>query len=68
MKLTAVYEPAEEGGYVCWIEELPGVQSQGDSLEEARTNLRDALKLAVEYLRDGARHECSPQRVRLGSL
>lgn len=52
MKLTAVYEPADEGGYVCWLEEMPGVESQGDSLEEARANLLDALKLAVEYLRE----------------
>ena len=62
--MTAVFEPADEGGYVCWLEEMPGVQSQGDSLEEARTNLLDALKLAVEYLRDRARQESSPQSVR----
>ena len=59
MKLTAVFEPAEEGGYVCWLEEMPGVKSQGDSLDEARANLRDALRLAVEYLRDRARQETS---------
>ena len=51
MRLTAVFEPADEGGYVCWFEEMPAMQSQGDSLEEARTNLLDALKLALEYLR-----------------
>lgn len=64
MKLTAVFEPAGDGGYVCWLEEMPGVQSQGDSLEEARTNLLDALKLAVEYLHDRARQESSPKSVR----
>lgn len=64
MKLTAVFEPADEGGYVCWFEEMPGVQSQGDSMEEARTNLLDALKLAVEYLRERARQESSPQALR----
>jgi predicted RNase H-like HicB family nuclease len=64
MKLTAVFEPADEGGYVCWLEEMPGVQSEGDSLEEARTNLLDALKLAVEYLRERARQESSPQSIR----
>ncbi len=64
MKLTAVFEPAQEGGYVCWLEEMPGVQSQGDTLDEARTNLLDALKLSVEYLRDRARHERSPQSLR----
>lgn len=64
MKLTAVFEPADEGGYVCWLVEMPGVQSEGDSLEEARTNLLDALKLAVEYLHDRARQESSPNSVR----
>lgn len=51
MKLTAVFEPVKEGGYVCWLEEMPGVQSQGDSLEDARANLLDALKVALDYLR-----------------
>jgi len=64
MKLTAVFEPAEEGGYVCWLEEMPGVQSQGDSLEEARTNLLDALQLSVAYLRERAKKESSPQSLR----
>ncbi len=64
MKLTAVFEPAADGGYVCWLEEMPGVQSQGGSLEEARTNLLDALKLAVEYLHDRAQQESSPKSVR----
>ena len=64
MKLTAVFEPADEGGYVCWLEEMPGVQSQGDSMEEARTNLLDALTLAVEYLRERSRQESSSRSVR----
>jgi predicted RNase H-like HicB family nuclease len=64
MKLTAVFEPAEEGGYVCWLEEMPGVQSQGNSVEEARANLLDALRLSLEYLRDKARQESSPQSLR----
>jgi predicted RNase H-like HicB family nuclease len=64
MKLTAVFEPAEEGGYVCWLEEMPGVQSQGNSLEEARANLIDALQLSLEYLRERARQESSPRSLR----
>ena len=50
MKYTAIFEPATEGGYVCWLEEIPSVQSQGESLEEARNNLIDAWKLSMEYL------------------
>ena len=72
MKLTAVFEPAQEGGYVCWLEELPGVQSQGESLEEARANLLDALKTSLEYLHERARQQTAPGSVRetieLGAL
>ncbi len=59
MKLTAVFEPAAEGGYVCWLAEVPGVQTQGETLDEARTNLRDALELSLEYLRERARRTAS---------
>lgn len=47
MILTAVFEevPASEGGgYVAYAEELPGAISEGDTLEEARENLRDAVE------------------------
>ncbi len=64
MKLTAIFEPAKEGGYVCWLEEMPGVQSQGETVEEARANLVDALRLSLDYLRERARHESSPRSLR----
>ncbi len=64
MKLTAIFEPAEEGGYVCWLEEMPAVQSQGETVGEARANLLDALRLSLEYLREKARQETSPQSLR----
>ena len=52
--LTAVFEPADEGGFVCWFEEIPEAMSQGDTLEEAKANLLDALKEIVEYRREQA--------------
>ena len=51
MKFTAVYEPAAEGGYVAWLEEMPSVQTQGETLAEAKENLLDAFQLSLEYLR-----------------
>jgi predicted RNase H-like HicB family nuclease len=51
MMLTAVYEelPEDEGGgYVAYTEELPGAISEGDTLEEARENLRDAIEQLLE--------------------
>lgn len=64
MKFTAIYEPAAEGGYVAWLEEMPGVQTQGETLAEAKENLRDALRLSLEYLREKARQAESPGCVR----
>ena len=50
MILTAVYEEvpqSEGGGYVAYTEELPGAISEGDTLEEARENLRDAVEILL---------------------
>lgn len=51
MKLTAVYEPAAEGGYTCWVEEIPAAISEGDTLEQAEANLQEALALVLECQR-----------------
>jgi predicted RNase H-like HicB family nuclease len=52
MRVTAVFEPAREGGYTCFVEEIPAVISQGETLEEAKANLLDALKLVLECQRE----------------
>ena len=60
MELTAVFEEVPEsdgGGYVAYVEELPGAISQGDTLEEARENLRDAVSLLLEANRGLTRPE-----------
>ncbi len=38
MKLTAVYEPAKEGGYTRFVEEIPAAISQGEATEEAKAS------------------------------
>ena len=48
MALTAAYLPAKEGGYTAEILEAVGVYSQGDTFEEARQNLYDAVALMLE--------------------
>lgn len=51
MNLTAVF--VQDGPWiVAWITEIPGVQTQGATMEEARENLMDALRLMLEDLRD----------------
>ena len=64
MKLTAVFEPAKEGGYTCFIEEIPAAISEGDTLKEAKANLLDALKLVLEYQREQVQKSLSPKAVR----
>lgn len=44
----AVFREAPEGGYVAFVEELPGPNTQGDTLDEARANLREAVELVLE--------------------
>jgi predicted RNase H-like HicB family nuclease len=64
MKLTAVFEPAQEGGYTCFVEEVPAAISQGETLGEAKANLLDALKLVLECQRDLAEKGLSPNALR----
>lgn len=63
MKLTAVFEPAKEGGYTCFVEEIPAAISQGETLPEAKANLLDALKLVLECQRELAGRDLSPGAV-----
>ena len=64
MKLTAVYEPAKEGGYTCFVEEIPAAISQGETLEEAKENLRDALQMVLVCQRELAEKNLSPRALR----
>jgi predicted RNase H-like HicB family nuclease len=47
MEFTAVFEKVPEG-YIAFVEELPGANTQGATLEEARENLREAIELVLE--------------------
>jgi len=64
VKLTAVFEPAREGGYTCFVEEVPAAISQGETLEEAKANLLDALRLVLQCQRELAEKGLSPNAVR----
>ncbi len=51
---TVLFEPAEEGGYVATCPALPGLVTEGDTLEEARANASDAIRGYLESLaKDG---------------
>lgn len=47
---TMLFEPAEEGGYVVTCPALPGLVTEGDTMEEARKMAEDALRGYLESL------------------
>jgi len=51
MNLTAVYMKVPEG-YVAFVEELPGANTQGETIEEARANLTEAVAMVLEANRE----------------
>ena len=56
LQLTAVFRKVPEG-YVAFVEELPGANTQGATLDEARVNLREAVVLVLAANRSLAEDE-----------
>lgn len=56
VELTAVYQEVPEG-FIAFVEELPGANTQGATLEEARANLREAVTLVLEANRSMAEED-----------
>ena len=48
LSFTAVFVEDPQGGYSAYIEEIPGANSQGETLEEAKENLKEALQMVLE--------------------
>ncbi len=54
LRYTAVFEPAEEGGYIVTFPAIPGLATQGETLDEARAMAADCLRAYLEsLLKDG---------------
>ncbi len=62
MEFTAVFEKVPEG-YIAFVEELPGANTQGTTLEEARTNLREAIALVLDANRTLAEESITGRNV-----
>jgi predicted RNase H-like HicB family nuclease len=62
LKLTAVFMKVPEG-YVGFVEELPGANTQGETLEEARANLQEAVALVLEANRAVAKESIGEAEV-----
>ena len=56
LNLTAVFQKVPEG-YIGFVEELPGANTQGATLEEARANLQEAVALVLEANRTLAQED-----------
>lgn len=55
-RFTIIIEASEEGGYHTWCPSVPGCRSQGETLEEAKRNIVEAIQCHLEsLLKEGAR-------------
>ncbi len=52
MKIKAIVHPAEEGGYWAEVPALPGCITEGDTIEELESNLKDAIEGWLEVAND----------------
>ena len=58
--LTRIFEKAEEGGYIGYVAELPGANTQGETIEEVRENLAEAIQLILEANREEFEKQLPP--------
>jgi predicted RNase H-like HicB family nuclease len=52
VRLKIVLEPSDEGGFTVYVPTLPGCISEGDTREEALSNIREAIELYLEPVED----------------
>ena len=52
MKYRVILEPQEEGGYTVYVPALPGCVSQGETAEEALSNIKEAIEVYLESLKE----------------
>jgi predicted RNase H-like HicB family nuclease len=52
MRLMVVLEPSEDGGFTAYVPALPGCISEGETTDEAQSNLREAVELYLEPVED----------------
>jgi predicted RNase H-like HicB family nuclease len=62
VQFTAVFQQVPEG-YIGFVEELPGANTQGATLEEARANLAEAVQFVLEANRALAEEELQGRTV-----
>lgn len=63
LSFSVIYEAAPEGGYVVYVPILPGCHTQGETLEEAERNVKEAILVYLESLL--SHKETLPQETRV---
>lgn len=63
-KFTALLERGDQGWWVATCPEVPGAITQGRTVEEARENLKDAIHLMLEDMREDAQEELKDKESR----
>jgi predicted RNase H-like HicB family nuclease len=63
-EFTAVIESAEEGGFVAFCPELPGANGQGETVQEAKKNLAEAIELILMDRREDGLRGVPPDAVK----
>ena len=48
IEMTAVFEPCDEGGFIAYVQEIQGINTQGETIEQAKVNLANAINLVFE--------------------
>ena len=61
-QLTAIFQKVPEG-YIAFVEEMPGANSQGETLEEARAHLLEAIQLVLDANRTLAKESLGDKSV-----
>ena len=63
-----ILEPDETGGYVVSCPSIPGCYSQGEMVDEALANIKEAIELCLEVMQEGGEDIPDPSRVLVGSV
>ena len=62
MGYTAIFKKMSNGWYFAQCEQIPGAMTQGETIEEAKENLKDAINLMLEDAKEDFRKACGSKR------
>ena len=63
----AVIEPQDEGGFTAYVPSLPGCVTEGETYEKTMSNMKEALELYLEALKE-RKHKVKPDTTHIAEL